>query len=305
MADPAATVFDLSYLGAIRVSGADARVFLQGQLTTDVDKLTADHHLLAAYCSPQGRVLALGQLVKLDDDCVWVLPLERIDAVIKRLRLFVLNAAVEINDASAELSIIGVHAVSMEALKTNRDWAFLTTAAAAGSVANAPGIQALRLGDEARFLLVCDTAAEVVATAQASAADWRLLEIRSGRPAVFDVTADQFVPQMIDLHRLAAVDFEKGCYVGQEVVARAQYRGSLKRGLFRIAAAAGSQLAPGDPLRDDNGRLVGQVVDAIAGPEWLEGLAVLTRTDTPEALVIVGPTKQTAVNASILNRSAD
>jgi hypothetical protein len=230
--------YDLSTLGIIRVSGEDAERFLQGQLTNDVTRVAAGRSQLGGYCTPKGRMIASMRLLPLQGDFVLLLPQERLAAVLQRLSMFVLMSKVTLSDASAELRAIGLSGDCGAALPTAE-----TPAEADDTIAAQDGVAIVRLADAApRYLLVGP--GDAVAQRQqqlasvapaATEQQWRLQDIRAGLPTVFDQTAEAFVPQMLNLQSVNGVSFTKGCYTGQEVVARMQYLGKLKRRMYRIA----------------------------------------------------------------------
>ncbi|NJN46173.1 MAG: folate-binding protein YgfZ [Candidatus Competibacteraceae bacterium] len=223
---------DLSVHGLIKVSGADAETFLQGQFTNDVRQVTPEHSQLSAYCSPKGRMLACFRLFRHGDDYYLRLPQERVEVILKRLRMFVLRSKVTLADAGEEwlcLGVVGTGAIQrltdyLGALPTSVD-----------SVVHGQGMTVVQVpGIEPRFELYgglqdCQnfwTALAGQATCVGSEA-WRLLDILAGVPNVYDATAEAFVPQMANLQLLHGISFQKGCYTGQEIVARTHYLGKL------------------------------------------------------------------------------
>ena len=253
------SLVSLSSLGVLRVHGADALSFLQGQLSNDVTLLTQPRALLAGYHNPQGRVIALLRLVQLaPGEVLAVLPRELIGTVASRLTKFVLRARVQLADESAHWQLSGVIAA---ARSTGDAWpAELNgTAVIAGTVA-------VRLAAEpARWLLLtpvtekppldeCTVAAPLL---------WQRLAIAAGEPQVYAPTSEEFVAQMLNLDALGAVDFDKGCYTGQEVIARAHFRGRVKRRMQRFVSTAPALLQPADAGVLDDGRPF-KVVDAVA-----------------------------------------
>ena len=190
-----------SPLAVVRVSGADAETFLQGQLTQDLRKVTADAALPAGYCSPKGRLLALMTLQRDGDGIFLALHRSVCESTLKRLRMFVLRSKVTFDI---------VH----------------------------PGSDA------------DDTA-------------WRLDKILRGRPVIYPLTSDQFVPQMVNLDQLGGISLDKGCYTGQEIVARLHYLGQLKRRMFLCRThAPAAPVAPGTAVHaQDEPQAIGSVVD--------------------------------------------
>ncbi|MCP5298970.1 MAG: folate-binding protein YgfZ [Chromatiaceae bacterium] len=277
---PACALCDLSHLGLIRVSGTDSRRFLQGQLTNDVNQVTGELAQLSSHCSPKGRMLGSFWIFQRGDDLYLQLPRERLPAILKRLQMFVLRAAVTLDDVSDALARFGIAGECAESLLP-----FAPTAPKATLTRD--GITVLRLpGDRPRFEVV-GTAAQLTplwsgAAERAQVAEagfWSLLDIRAGVPTVLDDTAEAFVPQMTNLQLIGGISFTKGCYTGQEVVARMQYLGKLKRRMYRARIGGDEFPAPGTELysaSSESGQGAGRVVDAAISPDGgYEALVVL------------------------------
>ena len=232
----------LNRYGVLAVTGDDARAFLHAQLTNDISKLAPDRSALAGWCTAKGRLLATMLVIPSPDGFLLQLARDLAPAVSRRLSMFVLRAKVKITDQSDAWAQYGV-------------WKGLSAVSWDGDSVSVPvgSLRHLKLGKG--LALNCSRTEE----------DWTLEEIRAGRPWISAATQDQFVPQMVNLETIGGVDFQKGCYPGQEIVARAQYRGEVKRRMVRVQAPAGTELKPGQEF---NG---GVVVDAAAG----EALAVL------------------------------
>ena len=239
----------LSRYGLLSVAGDDAREFLHAQLTNDIRALARDRAALAGWCSAKGRLLALFLVIPSAQGFLLQVARDLAAPVAKRLSMFVLRAKVKIADESERYAQHGLWDVGSDAPE----------------VAWAGEIATVRVG-ERRYLQV-GPAAQMTAEPNAPEAEWTLQEIRAGRPFISAATQDQFVPQMVNLEKLGAVDFEKGCYPGQEIVARAQYRGQVKRRMVHLRAPAGSDLRPGQEFEG------GTVVDR-AGDELLAVMPV-------------------------------
>jgi len=187
-------------LGRIRVSGADAEPFLQGQLTQDIRSLE-DRPLWAGYCSAKGRLLAVMTLIRSEGGIDLELHHDVLNATLKRLKMFVLRSKVTL--------------------------------------------------DELPALIANDEGA------------WKRQNITDGLPVIYPDTSDHFVPQMVNLDQLGGISFSKGCYTGQEIVARLHYLGNLKRRMFLLHSAAPAP-APGTQIYDGSGaQAVGEVVDSV------------------------------------------
>jgi folate-binding protein YgfZ len=258
----------LPHWGVIQALGEEAAGFLHGQLSNDVSHLTAERGRLAAYCSPQGRMLATFLTQRPQPDRIWLAcRADVLPPVLKRLSMFVLRAKARLSDASGELVLLGLAGAPVAAA--------LGEAAAAGPWASLPHGEGrlLRLPDaegQPRWLW---TGPEAAAQALLDAlpaldvAHWDWLEVRSGVASVVAATSGQFVPQMLNLEVVGGVDFRKGCYPGQEVVARSQYLGKLKRRGQAFStdadASAGTEVFwSGDP-----GQPAGLVALAAPGPD--------------------------------------
>jgi folate-binding protein YgfZ len=250
--------------GLIRAQGADAAAFLQGQLTNDVAALGAGAARLAGYCSAKGRLLASFVVTRpAADTFVLAGSADLLPATLKRLSMFVLRAKCRLVDAGAEQALWGLAGASAAA------WLGAALPPAAWQVAAHAGGQAIRLPDardapdapgtpRLLWLAAADAAPPPLPVLDPDA--WAWLEVHSGVARVVAATADQFVPQMVNLELTGGVDFHKGCYPGQEVVARSQYRGTLKRRMHRFASTA--PLAPGEEVfhSDDPSQPAGSVV---------------------------------------------
>ncbi|HEY1130063.1 MAG TPA: folate-binding protein [Roseateles sp.] len=203
--------------GVIRAQGADAASFLHSQLTQDFALLDRDHARLAGFCTAKGRLLATMVGWKQgDDEILLALPAETLAATLKRLSMFVLRAKCKLSDASAEFAVYGLLGAP---------------AAPAWSLARDGHAVQVALPDAGRALRVQPADAPAPAGAAMTAQDWAFAEARAGIAWVRGATVEAFVPQMINFEVIGGVNFKKGCYPGQEIVARSQYRGTLKRRL--------------------------------------------------------------------------
>ncbi len=253
----------LECFACMRASGPDAGAFLHAQLTSDYASLRQDQARLAGFCSAKGRLHAsfIGW-TEGKSDVILMCSADLLAATLKRLSMFVLRMKCRLTDASAEIPVFGVAGHSVNSL--------LGAAAVWERRDSATGT-AIRLPDAngqslAVWLPRLDEAEPPLAAPTLSQEDWRWLQISSGVPFVQAKTVDLFVPQMVNFELLGGVDFQKGCYPGQEIVARSQYRGSLKRRMFLFdcdAPASAGQEVFGS---EDPGQPAGVIVDAAARP---------------------------------------
>jgi tRNA-modifying protein YgfZ len=242
----------LEHLGALRARGRDVVPFLQGQLSADVAPLGAGQSLLAGYHNPQGRVLALLNLIELEPgDVLLVLPRELAQTMLKRLSGFILRSKVELTDATSTFRFHGLVEVGAGAAPAPPFASHLPLAS--HHVARLGDTRAVSQGGRARRWLLATPAGSSPGAAglgldtckPAAAEMWQRLAVEAGEPQVYAATSGEFVAQMLNLDALGAIAFDKGCYTGQEVIARAHYRGRVKRRLQRFHASAAGLPAPG------------------------------------------------------------
>ena len=262
-------VVALPHLTCLRADGPDAATFLHGQLSQDIEGLGEADARLAAYCSAKGRMLGDALVLRPSPEHILlVLSADVAPAVLKRLSMFVLRA-------KAKLSAAGPDVVLMGLLGDTATHALAGAAPHDGAVVphGGPGAHAwvVRLPTVqgvARALWL-GPAAQAPTASHGDALPheaWRWLEVASGVPRIEQATVDQFVPQMVNFELVGGVNFKKGCYPGQEIVARSQYRGTIKRRLYLLHSAAQAQ--PGQEIfaAADPGQPAGMVVNAAAVP---------------------------------------
>ena len=259
--------------GAIRAVGEDARAFLHAQLTQDMLHLDAASARLAGYCSAKGRLLASFVVwQRSPTEVLMACSADLLTATLKRLSMFVLRAKCKLSDASADLPLFGLAGADVQRAlgpaAPARAWG-------RGTVDSA---DIVRLPDAAgvpRFLWVGEPLPALPALAPDA---WAWLEVQSGVVRIVAATADRFVPQMVNLEVVGGVNFQKGCYPGQEVVARSQYRGTLKRRAFLFDSEA--EAKPGMELYSslDPDQPAGMVATAAAVPDGSGRFALLAES---------------------------
>jgi folate-binding protein YgfZ len=286
----------LAELGVLRVRGPDSASFLQGQLSNDLTRLAQGSPLLAGYHNPQGRMIALVRLCQTAaDEILLVMPRELVGGVLERLRRFVLRAKVTLADDSPRWQVQGWSAAPADG-------------GARGRTSPAVDGIAIPLASEpARSLVLApreDALAETVTDEERRT--WKLLDIASGLPQVYARTSEAFVAQMLNLDVLGGIDFAKGCYTGQEVIARAHYRGRVKRRMQRWRTLEPAALAPGDSGELTDGRSFKVVEAALLADGRCEFLAVASfphegeAADRESAPAPAGPTAVPRLSAQPL-----
>ena len=248
----------LDQYGLLQVTGEDARAFLHAQLTNDIANLAPDAACYAGWCSAKGRLLATFLVVPCPGGFLLQLARDLVPVVAKRLSMFVLRSKVKIVDATLQWAQYGQwRKGDVNPLSVRDNGGVITTQI-----------------EPDRVLLLVPEQDSSNYESGTSADEWALAEIRAGRPLIAQATQDQFVPQMVNLELAGGVDFKKGCYPGQEIVARAQYRGAVKRRMVRLK---GEALRAGQEIYSDDtpGQASGTIVNS-AGGEALAVLAVST-----------------------------
>jgi hypothetical protein len=258
---------DLSHLGLLEISGEDAVTFLQGQVTNDVKQLNGSNAHYTGYCNPKGRLLALFLAFSHNNHLHLQLPSSLLEPISKRLKMYVMRSKVSIIDTTESIFKLGLNGPEatqilgqlIPSLPAN-DYELISTELA--TVLKLPSID-----NQARYEIFTD--ADHINSIWNSLsgkcqlvgkACWDYLETNAGIPEIVPNTQEQFVPQMINLDILNGINFKKGCYTGQEIVARTHYLGSVKRRTFLASIASDQLPSSGDKIFDANKNEVGQIV---------------------------------------------
>jgi hypothetical protein len=254
-------------LAVIRVAGPDAESFLQGQLITDLRKLGPQHGSLSAWCTPQGRVSFLFYLVPEPLGYLLLVPESEAARLVQRLRMFVLRAKVTVADLSEQYGVIGL---STPSASVRPAWSeHLRPIRQAISSVN-DDLRALCIDNSVRFLVWGDINAllawwQYCALPSIGSAGWRLLDIEQGYADITGDAANTFLPQQLNLDMVDALAFDKGCYPGQEIVARLKYRGAVKSRLLH--GHAPSEIPASARLRArDAAQSAGQILSTVTLP---------------------------------------
>jgi len=266
----------LDHLGVLQFGGDDAAAFLQGQLSCDVAGLDSKTSTYGAYCTPKGRMLANFLLWRVEAGFLMVLSRDIVPALHRQISKFVLRSKVKISDVSGTLRLAGAAGAMAERALAEF---FRDLPSTPNEVRSVDGIGSLVRLKDGRLLAA--PAAEVLQKLAsrlepANARVWRWMDIREGLPLITARTQDQLIPQMVNLELIGGVSFDKGCYTGQEIVARAQHLGKVKRRMFLANVSDAAQA--GDALFSDDlgAQASGTIVNAEASPDGgYDVLAVL------------------------------
>lgn len=264
-------VADLSDNAVLAVTGDDARAFLHGQLTNDVEALPAGAAQWNGWCTPKGRLLATFLLVRRPDGYLVVLPAELAAPIAKRLGMFVLRSKVKIADVSRLYSLFGIAGSRAAAQAIASHWGSMP---APMRWVEKDGAICIALDDQ-RFLALIPAAAAPALRElfpkdwqRAGNDEWSWSMIQAGVPLVVGATQEAFVPQMANFDLVGGVSFHKGCYPGQEIVARTQYRGGLKRRMALAHVGGEERPKPGDNVYSSafGEQAAGTIVSAAPAP---------------------------------------
>lgn len=282
-------IADLSHLALLQANGEDAATFLQGQVTNDVKLLDGSNSQYAGYCTPKGRLLAIFLAFAHHDQLHLQLHGALKEPVLKRLKMYILRSRVTLTDVSDTIVHFGIAGPQATAALEK---VFGTAPQAIHGLASLETANVLRLpGNTSRYEIFCqpEHAADFWTQLKTfakpvGAACWDWLEIQAGIPEVSLPTVEAFVPQMVNLDLLNGINFKKGCYTGQEIVARTHYLGKVKRRTL-LAHIAGEQ-APqaADPIfGSDTAEPVGQIVRAAPAPAGGFDVLVEVRSESVAA----------------------
>ena len=250
--DNAARLYSCPHLAVARCSGAQSRTFLQSQLTCDLQVIDNDHWTMGAYCTPKGRVLSILRIVPDETGYLLIGEISLLTDLLERLRIYVMRADVAFTFESdtAVLGLSGIGFASpigqIPALSTlpERSLHGLMPGHVLRERGN-PAYGLILLPTDTAIRLWEDAASDVM---RCDADQWILLEIRAGNPRVTDTTRERFIPQTLNLDLINAVSFNKGCYPGQEIVARVHYRSRPKHRMIRVTVPQRISAQIGDPV---------------------------------------------------------
>lgn len=285
------TVFaDLSHYGLVSIHGEDAPEFLQNQLTNDLRGVDGQHSQLSGLCNAKGRLIASFRVFRHGDSYYLSLPAAMAEPLINRLRLYVLRSRVNLEDATETFVHLGVAGPDAE---EELGAALGELPEANGDVVQNQDLMIVRVpGLHASYEVFAslERARALwdklnVRAAPVGRDGWELQDILAGVPVIYPGTSEAFVPQMVNLQLVEGVSFKKGCYPGQEVVARMQYLGKLKRRMYRCHSDSDQRPAPGEELftADDGDQSIGKVVSAAPHPDGGFELLAVIQIDRAEA----------------------
>lgn len=277
-------IYPVSHLGVLTVAGKDAAKLLQGQITCNVNDVTETKSSLGALCNPKGRAITTFLLVKKADAYLLVLPQELLETVKKRLQMYILRSDVTLTDSSDEFCLIGLSYADSRMNESSSSEQLFATTQQENIFVNFPS-------DHSRCLIIAEADnAQKLWVEQVSkqgfqpenSDQWCYLDIISGIPWLTAETSEEFVPQMLNLDKLGGISFAKGCYTGQEIVARTHYLGTAKREMFLAECDTSNPPEPNSIIIDDSAGIeqsIGKVLCAQNRQNICKMLIVLQISD--------------------------
>lgn len=265
-------ISDLSHLSIIEITGQDATEFLNGQFTSNIKQLAKHHLQFSAWCNPKGQVKTTFLIYRHESGFNVLLPNQLKEIFLKQLQMYIMRADVQLTDNSEELVRIGLTTEQVNIL----DDLLENVPEQEGDITVENGLHCLRTftsnndATTSRYLLIGSidrlkhlwkSLAEQLSTVGASS--WKLLDIKAGYPWLTTSTFEKFLPQMLNLDLINGLDYQKGCYPGQEIIARLHFRGQLKRNLYFATCSFNARPEIGDQLyANDHEKSIGIVINA-------------------------------------------
>ncbi|MFZ0218676.1 MAG: hypothetical protein WAL30_00495 [Candidatus Aquirickettsiella sp.] len=240
---------DLIDLGLIQVSGKDAKQFLQGQLTCDLEEISAEQSRLGAHCDVKGRIIASFRLFFYQNDYYFLLQNSILPLLLASLQKYAVFSKIILTEVSENWQKIGLYGPTIKDLLEKQA---LYLSKENGVVESDHKLSLTIPGPEPRVILLAPVSDSIgfidTQFEQQSVSDWHLLDIKAGIPTIYPETSGQFTPHQLNFPEIGGVSFNKGCYIGQEIIARTHYLGKAKSRLYRVCFLAHSLPLPGTLL---------------------------------------------------------
>jgi hypothetical protein len=299
-------ISDLSYLAIIEISGADAESFLNGQFTINIEKISEHQLQFSAWCNPKGQVKTTFYIYHHADNFYILLPEELKVSFLKQLSMYILRADVQLTDQSDSLTRLGLRLEISDLGQSDLlnllpdNLAVLPLAATETELSSR----------QSRYIIVTDIeqAESIRNTLTEKLADidpsvWQFLDIQAGIPWLTPETSEKFLPQMLNLDLMEALDYQKGCYPGQEIIARLHYRGELKRNLYLATCTSKETPGPGASIVSPENKTVGTAIQAQTEVEITYLLAVIDNDSIQDNLCLYDTDGSQLTISSLINQT--
>ncbi|MDL0430562.1 folate-binding protein [Marinobacter sp. TBZ242] len=286
---PSPARVDVTDRVVVRIAGPGTDKFLQGQFSQQIDDVTSDHSPRAAACTPKGRAYCLTRLVRDGDDVLMELPAELADDTVRHLRKYLMlfrGTSMEVETAARIIGLMGETTAGQllpaesDRLAVAGDSIIIGGGHLVRTMNTAEGMARYELWQTGDLASPLQQALDSIP--RASLADWHASEIAAGVAALASATTEGFVPQMLNWQHVGGIHFKKGCYTGQEVIARMHFLGQLKKSLFRFATSqAESPPVPGEAVLNGD-RPVGTVISSVGFSDGTAECLAVVRHDAAE-----------------------
>ncbi len=285
-------LYGISHLSILKISGTDAADFLQGQLTCNTKELNAKNSFFAGFCNAKGRVISTFLILKHNEDFLLILPSVLLEKVKNKLKMYVLRSKVQLQEASAELCLTGLRCTQEIAtdlslptinFARNNQWIKLP---------NAHYLSVATIADAMSEWTNLQNNAFQMQNAQ----DWQSLDMQGGLAWLDETSSEEYIPQMLNLDKLGGVSFTKGCYTGQEIVARTHYLGKTKRELFLAQLTAEATFTNDNNVLDETGQMMGQILSTFREADGYKILLVLQTNAVESAELQLNNAKHDKIN---------
>ena len=285
-------------LGILKITGADATQFLQGQLTCNISELTKSNSFFAAFCNAKGRAISTLLILKNADSFLLIIPNELIDVVSKKLQMYILRSDVQIKNASNELCLLGITSANRDLLTHLPDNDF--------AVNNSAEIAIKLPSNNYRYLIICSVKQTITLWTQltqdknitiANSTSWNYQDISTGIAWLTLATSEEYIPQMLNIDKLGGISFNKGCYTGQEIIARTHYLGKAKRELFLAECEITAMLdSESKIISDNNQNLSGKIIAFQNNEQKIRLLTIIPSADAEPKTLHINNLDKTRIN---------
>ncbi|MFK5949449.1 MAG: folate-binding protein [Methylococcales bacterium] len=287
----------LPHLATLQVTGLDANTFLQGQLSCDINELTESKSFFAAFCNAKGRTISTLLIIKRTHDFILLLPVELLEKVSKKLQMYIMRSDVQLNNMQDELCLIGINSTNTFPEFPQENFA----------VSHKNGAILIKLPLRDNRHLIISPASEAIslwkgltsnsALVPCHSSLWVEQDISAGIPWLNQENSEEYIPQMLNIDKLGGISYTKGCYTGQEIIARTHYLGKAKRELFLAYCKKAAIISIGTQIiTDTNEQIVGKVLSLQSNNYHTKMLVVMHSADTELKNLILNNSNQDKIN---------
>jgi len=292
------TICALNHLAILKVSGDDTETFLQGQLCCNIKELNETKSFFTAFCNAKGRTISTLLIIKTATDYLLVLPTELIDKVCKKLQMYIMRSKVQLSNISNEHCLIAVQSNSNTTLAASMPGSSFAVTQESGIVIRFPLLNP-------RYLFICPTEQAITLwndisneykLTPCSPSNWIDQDISAGIPWLNQQTSEEYIPQMLNIDKLGGISFNKGCYTGQEIIARTHYLGKTKRELYLAYCDNAAEIENNTQIVNNNEQTVGKILSLQAGKQHTKMLIVMQSADTELKNLMLNNSNQDKIN---------